>query len=350
MGKKAPSPPAAPDPVATAQAQGAANREAAIAQQEMNMVNQRTPYGSVDYQFIGNSAAGTPRYQATQRLAPEQQQILDLNNQASIRYGETANDQLTAVQGRLSAPLDFSTLGPAPTLNEETRQNVARSITERNQPNFDRRYDQLQTRLANQGFTDPSSQGYREATDEYYRGLNDFDLAADTAALGQASQLYGLEANQRDRAINEMVQERSVPLNELAAMLSGSQVQSPTYVGTPQSSIAPAPVADSIYGSYNAQMNAYNQQLANANANRQGLYSLLGAGAQAGALAFSDRRLKTNILRVGTLPSGLGLYSWNYIWGGAKWLGVMADEVRAWKPSAVKRIGAYDAVNYAEVW
>lgn len=350
MGKKAPAAPTPPDPVATAQAQGAANKEAAIAQQELNMVDQETPYGGVYYQPLGNSSAGTPRYKAVQVLAPEQKRILDLNNQASIQYGETANNQLGAVQGLLSKPLDFSTLGETPTLNEETRQNVARSITQRNQPNFDRRYEQLQTRLSNQGFTDPQSEGYREATDEYYRGLNDFDLAADTAALSQASQLYGIESNQRDRAINEMVQERSVPLNELAAMLSGSQVQNPSFVGAPQSNIAPAPIADATYSSYQGQLNNYNQQSAANAARTQGLYSLLGAGAQAGALAFSDRRLKRDITGIGKLPSGLGLYEWQYVWGGPLQIGVMSDEVRALMPHAVKRIGGYDAVNYAEIW
>jgi hypothetical protein len=349
MGKKSPSPPPAPDPVATAQAQGAANKEAAIASTELNLIDQDTPYGSVKYSHVGTGAGGTPRYKATQTLSPEQQQILDLNNRASINYGETANNQLEAVQGALSKPLDFSTLGQAPTLNEETRQNVAQSIIQRNQPNFDRRYEQMQSRLANQGFTDPSSSGYREATDEYYRGLNDFELAADASALGQASQLYGIEANQRDRAINEMVQERSIPLNETAAMLSGSQVQNPNFVGTPQSNVAAAPVADATYSSYQGNLNNYNQQVAQQNAQTQGRYSLLGTAGGA-AMAFSDARLKRDIKRIGTLASGLGLYSWKYIWGGPRTSGVMAHEVKTWKPEAVVNIGGFDAVNYAEVW
>lgn len=96
-------------------------------------------------------------------------------------------------------------------------------------------------------------------------------------------------------------------------------------------------------------MNNYNQQLANQNAQRQGLYSLLGAGAQAAAFGWSDARLKTDVTRVGALPNGLGVYSWQYVWGGPRHIGVMAHEVKAWKPSAVVNIGGYDAVNYAEV-
>src|SRR5690606_21821689 len=105
MGKKSsPSPPAAPDPVKTAQAQAAANKEAAIATGQMNMVNQYTPYGSLEYSQRGTAPDGTPQYSATQTLSPEQQQMLDLTNQAGIQYGQTANTQLGAVSDRLSQP------------------------------------------------------------------------------------------------------------------------------------------------------------------------------------------------------------------------------------------------------
>ena len=46
MGKSAPSAPAPPDPVKTAQAQAALNKETAIAQSKLNRVNEYTPYGS----------------------------------------------------------------------------------------------------------------------------------------------------------------------------------------------------------------------------------------------------------------------------------------------------------------
>ena len=50
MGKKSsPSPPPQPDPVATAQAQGAVDKETAIAQAALNRINENTPYGSLTY-------------------------------------------------------------------------------------------------------------------------------------------------------------------------------------------------------------------------------------------------------------------------------------------------------------
>ena len=54
-----------------------------------------------------------------------------------------------------------------------------------------------------------------------------------------------------------------------------------------------------------------------------------------GALLRSDRRLKTGVARVATLPSGLGLYRYRYIWSDIEYVGVMAQEVRDVMPGAV---------------
>lgn len=345
--KSSPSPPPAPDPVATAAAQGAANREAAISQASINMVNQYTPYGSLEYSQRGKAPDGTPQYSATQTLSPEQQQLLDLTNQASRTYGETANRQLDAVSGTLAQPLDFGSLGPAPVANEETRRAVSESLLARMSPQMDRDRAALETRLANQGIG-IGSEAYNAAIDEMNRSATDARLAADAAAGGEMQRLFGLESTARDRAINEMSMQRSQPLNELAAMLSGSQVQNPQFVGVPQQSVGPADIMGATYGTYNAEMNAYNQQMQNSAANRQGLYGLLGSGAQAAAFAWSDRRLKRDIRRVGRMGNGLGLYTYRYAAGGPEQIGLMADEVRGVRPHAVITVAGFDAVDYAE--
>ena len=53
MGKSTPSAPAAPDPYATASAQGTANANTATAQTMLNNANQNTPYGTVQYAQSG---------------------------------------------------------------------------------------------------------------------------------------------------------------------------------------------------------------------------------------------------------------------------------------------------------
>lgn len=77
-----------------------------------------------------------------------------------------------------------------------------------------------------------------------------------------------------------------------------------------------------------------------------GTFSDLGGLAGIGSL-FSDRRLKRNIRRVGTHPCGVPLYEFEYIWGGARRIGVIADEVLRVNPDAVGERAGYLTVNYA---
>lgn len=64
----------------------------------------------------------------------------------------------------------------------------------------------------------------------------------------------------------------------------------------------------------------------------------------------SDRRLKTNIEKVGKLNSGLSVYSYRLKGSPRTQLGVMADEVRRVAPDAVRRApDGFDRVNYKKV-
>ena len=283
MGKKSASPPAAPNPAQTAAAQAAANKEAAIAQGQMNMVNQETPYGSLEFTERGKTEEGTPQYTATQTLAPDQQRMLDLTNQAGIQFGETANQQLSSLGGVLGSPIDLSTLGAAPEVNEATRQSVVDSMLERAAPRFAKDRELLETSLANKGIG-MGSDAYNDALDELNRSRNDYRLAADIQAGGEMSRLYGLESSARDRAINEMIMPRTQGLNELAAMLSGTQVQGPSFVQTPQTGMAAPDVMGATYGAYNGAMDAYGSQMRQNNAMMGGLFGLGSAGLGAGLM------------------------------------------------------------------
>jgi len=105
--------------------------------------------------------------------------------------------------------------------------------------------------------------------------------------------------------------------------------------------------ATSMYG---AQANYKNQQDQIA-ASSDPFASLLGAGAQLGAAAIfaSDRRLKSNIERVGADErTGLNLYEFEYAaTPGPRFRGVMADEVALVMPAAVVEMDdGFMAVNY----
>lgn len=77
----------------------------------------------------------------------------------------------------------------------------------------------------------------------------------------------------------------------------------------------------------------------------------LGAVAGIAAAAMmSDRRLKQNIVKVGSRADGLNVYAYEYVWGGGTQIGVMADEVREIYPAAVIDLPiGYSAVDYARI-
>ena len=61
----------------------------------------------------------------------------------------------------------------------------------------------------------------------------------------------------------------------------------------------------------------------------------LANGTGSGITKTSDRRLKSNIAQVGSLPSGLNLYRFRYIGETTEFVGVMAQEVLEIAPQAV---------------
>jgi hypothetical protein len=72
-----------------------------------------------------------------------------------------------------------------------------------------------------------------------------------------------------------------------------------------------------------------------------------GSGFISSSPTPSDRRLKTGIARVATLPSGPGLYRFKYLWGDVEYVGVMAQEVLDVMPAAVVRdAGGFLRVDY----
>lgn len=67
-------------------------------------------------------------------------------------------------------------------------------------------------------------------------------------------------------------------------------------------------------------------------------------------VAASDRRLKKDIVKLGTLANGLNVYKYKYISGGKTLLGVMADEVAELLPEALGPvIDGYATVDYSKV-
>src|SRR4051812_43567902 len=116
---KPPKAPAAPDPVATANAQSAANRDAVLASAQTNQFNQISPYGSLSY----TGTIGQPDRTMTIALAPEQQAALDKQNALTSSLYGLANDQTGRIAGNIASPFSFQGMPAAPTADPAARKN-----------------------------------------------------------------------------------------------------------------------------------------------------------------------------------------------------------------------------------
>lgn len=358
--KDSPSPPPAPDYKGAAQAQGEANVQAAMASARASNPNVISPYGTQtvtwgggapdyasyekafqDWQSgggqgpmpqLGNFTTGeTPTI--TQTLTPESQAIF--NQQQALRLGMTGLGQtaLQTANGVLGTKFDTSGIPQMPVNAGSTAQDA---ILSRVMPQQALRRQQTETQLVNQGLR-PGMEAYDNAMKNLAYQEND---ERNQAALQGVN--VDLQANQQ--GFQQEAYKRALPLNEISALMSGSQIQNPQFQGFSGSNIAPSPVFNALQAGTQYNQGLYNAQMGAQNANTAGMYGL-GAAA-IGAMAASDRRLKSNIVRVGTHPLGIGWYEYDIF--DRRERGVMADEAETVMPIAVATgADGYKRVNYA---
>lgn len=99
-----PSAPPAPDPYAVSAAQTTSNADTARLNANLNRVNTTTPWGSQTF----TNTPGTDQWSQNITLSPDQQKLLDTNNQTSLGLGQAANGLLGQVQSAFAKPLDYS--------------------------------------------------------------------------------------------------------------------------------------------------------------------------------------------------------------------------------------------------
>ena len=317
MGKpKAPTP---PSPTETAAAQTQSNRETAITQTGLNAMDQFGPGGSLTYDQVGTWADGTPRFQQTTALSPEQQAIYDTNVGTQTNLANLAQQQSGRLGDLLGEPLDWS--AQQNFLNELTTQNL--------DPTWDRLRQQEASRLAQSGIT-PGSTSYDRQMELFNRSQSGAynDALLNNFTTAQESQL----AN------------RNQGINEIIGLAEGTQVQNPQFAPTPRTGVAGTDVAGITQQGYANQVGAYNQQ----QQQMGGLFGTIGNLAGA-ALPFilSDERAKTDMKRVGKTDSGTPIYTYQYKGdpSGTTHMGVKAQDV----PEASVPMGSMLAVDYKRV-
>lgn len=347
MGK--PSAPKTPDPGELAREQAEANR-----------VTTFSPFGNINFGSVGEDGSFIPSQgdQAAVQINPT-----DLQTDTLQRQQETENlisRQLGDRVGSLpTGNIDISGLPELRTDFSNQAQELERATFDRSMgllsPIFDQREGDLRNQLAQRGLPVGSEAADAELS-LFGQNRSNAELAAAQDAVGlgrqEQSRLFGLTQGARNQGLSETSFLRNQPFNELTAALTGSQLGQ--FQGQPVQS-QPIDIIGANALQQQARLgafNASNQQSGDALGGLFGLGGglLSGAGAAGGfGNLFSDRRLKTDIRKVGKTDDGLNVYTYRYITGGPVHMGVMADEVEMVMPEAVGELNGFKAVNYGMI-
>ncbi len=319
-----PKPPAAPDPRETIAAQSAADKEAIAAQARYNRINEITPTGRLTY----TGTPGEADYTRVTSLSPEQQKMLDLEQQIGINSYQLADEALGRVGQTIGAGFPANNLPNVRSVNDAALpkrisgasagdiQEMQRKVQDdayaeflrRNQDDFDVSRKAARQSLADRGIAE-GSELYNRELSRNERDINDAKTGAAYQAFG-LGQDYGLQQSnfanqQRDQSLAEQLalqgrerelrtadlQEqkaiRDVPLGDISTLLGYGSPQSPQVSGLTPVSIQPVPAADIINQNYQNQIASYNARLQQ----RGGfLNSLIGTGGRIASSLYGGGR------------------------------------------------------------
>ena len=112
------------------------------------------------------------------------------------------------------------------------------------------------------------------------RQYNDARGVAEVGASNAANQQFGMDSQARQQYISELLAQRQTPLNEINALMSGSQVNNPFagnlgYQGG--ANVQAAPILQGAQQQGQANLNAYNAQQASGNGFMSGLFGIASA-------------------------------------------------------------------------
>lgn len=293
------------------------------------------------------------------------------------------------------------TYGPQDNFSAD-RQRVEDSLMSRMNPQLARERSNIETRLADQGIK-YGSQAYASAMDDYNRQATDtrfgaigaagqeqqrmMDMAANRAGFENAAQQQaytqaqgrGTFANQaqstdfqqaaargefqnaglaqqvaqgqagfnaqnmtRNQWMNEQYAQRNQPINEISSLLSGSQINNPNFVNTPNNQIPTTDVAGLINTRFSQDMDIYKQESTNQNALMGGIMGMVG-----GMMKMSDERVKNVGPKMATVFAAgedgerqeLPIYAYSYKGDpeSTQHIGPMAQDVEKIDKRAVKK-------------
>jgi hypothetical protein len=321
-----------------------------------------TPYGTQLVSYDGDIPTIRQTLTPTAQKTLEAQQgvqysLANLGQLGANTAADVLNKPFNFGGPDVQTSLDLSGIAKMPVNAGTTGQEA---IMSRLDPSLARQRTSTETNLINQGLR-PGTEAYNNAakllgeqendarTQAVLQGIN-LDMGANAQGFNQALQSGQFGNTAIQQALAQAILQRQMPLNEITALMSGSQIQNPQFAGYQGSTVTPPPIFQATQQQGAFDQNTYNQQVAGANAETAGLYSLGGAAMKyaPAMMAASDRRLKSNIVRIGTHPIGVGIYEYD-IFGGRQ-IGVMAQELIEVMPEAVhQHPSGYLMVDYGRL-
>ncbi len=293
---EAPKAPPPPDPNVVAQAQFGTNLGTAAAQSAMGNVNQYGPTGQTEFSQSGmQTITGpngqqyqVPTYSQTTTLSPEQQRLYQTGVSNQQQFADVANQQGARIGETLGQPASASGLPGVPTDLSADRQRVEQAMFDRMSPWQERDREALETKLSNQGFQ-RGTQAFTDAMQQFNMGVNDARLGIIGQGLQEQQGLFGMNMANRNRAMQEQFAYRNAPINEMSALMSGSQVSMPNVQGYNAPQVGQTGIGDFIYNSAALKQKAYEQEMGAYNNNVSGMYGLAGSALGAGARMYTGR-------------------------------------------------------------
>jgi len=168
-----------------------------------------------------------PQFNQNINLTPTGQQLYGQQLQQQLGLSATANQVIPQVQQAMSQPVQ----APNPQTATNAYYNQQKAFLD---PQWQQQDEQTRAQLVNQGLT-PGGEAYDKAWGNEQRA-KDF-------AYNQAQQGAILEGPQNAQQRFQLgAAEQTLPLNQLTALMSGSQVQMPQFNAPAQTQVGQTPM------------------------------------------------------------------------------------------------------------
>lgn len=317
MGKSS-STPAPVDPYVAANAQQGLNTNTAEFNAALSRTGNSNALGSSSWQQNGTDPnTGAPLYNFSTQLAPQFQSLESNPINTSSVYGG----------------------GPGSPSVQQGNTQVQNALYNQQeaylQPQQQQAGTSLNAQLAAEGAT-PGSEAYNNAQGNQMRSNTFANNQAANSAITGATAQQGQEQNMALQGVNAQQLAQQEPIS-LFNMLSGNG----------QTGGANSPdIMSAFNNQYQGQLNSANAQNASNNQTEGEAASLAAMYAM---YAFSDKRLKSDIKKVGEMDDGPNIYTFKYKGSPKSHIGVMAQELQKSNPSAVKDFHGVKMVDYSKV-